>query len=172
MAIQWGPAYATMDMGSSETTTTAIPAIPSLTIPSLSLSLGVSVDSGNMLGNVAAMATAEAATTTSTSTTSTSTPTPTPTTSISTEPFTEEIVYLERKIEVLIDTKGVPYTTITGTPTTVSTAMTTLTSTSTVVSFVERDTVSEEQQPEEQEISGHARRHLHNHGRMHRKHGF
>ncbi|KAJ5980903.1 hypothetical protein N7481_008201 [Penicillium waksmanii] len=171
MAIQWGPAYATMDMGSSETTTTAIPAIPSLSIPSLSL--GISVDSGNMLGNAAAMATAEAATTTSTSTsTSTSTPTPTPTTSISTKPITEEIVYLERKIEVLIDTEGVPYTTITGAPTTVSTAMTTLTETSTVVSYVERDTVPEEQKPEEQEISGHARRHLHHHGRLHRKHGF
>lgn len=171
MPIEWGPAYASMSMGSNPTTT-AVPGIPSLSIPSLSLSLGLTLDAGNMLGNAAAMATAEAATTTSTSTsTSTPTPTPTPTTSVSTEPITEEIVYLERQIEVLIDTEGVPYTTITGTPTTVSTAMSTITETSTVVSYVKRDTVAEEQ-PEEPEVAGHARRHLHHHGRLHRKHGF
>ncbi|KAK5797448.1 hypothetical protein VI817_003739 [Penicillium citrinum] len=178
MAIQWGPGYASMSMGSEPepTTTAAIPSIPSLTIPSLSISLDISADAGNLLGNAAVMATAEAATTTSSSTstsTSTSTPTPTPTTSISVEPITEEIVYLQRKIEVLVDTQGVPYTTITGTPSPVSTAMTTTTETSTVTSYVKRDTVPEEQSEEQEEIVGHARRHLHHHhGHLHRKHEF
>lgn len=168
MAIEWGPAYASMPMEPGTTTTAAL-GIPSLSIPSippLSMSLGLSMDAGNMLGDAKAMATAEPATTTSTST-------PTPTTSISIDPITEETVYLERDIIVMINGEGVPYTTITGTPRTVSTAMTTATKTSTVVSYVKRDTVPEEQPAEQENIAGHARRHLHyHHGRLHRKHDF
>ncbi|KAJ5089095.1 hypothetical protein N7532_007779 [Penicillium argentinense] len=179
MPIQWGPEYATMSM--PMITTSAVPAIPSLSIPSLSLSLGISVD-GNVLGNAAMMATNEAVTTTAAATTtssststSTPTPTPTPTTSIAIDPITEEVVYLQRDIIVMIDAKGVPYSTVTGTPRTMSTSMSTLTQTSTVVSYVERDTIPEDAQPEDSEgerIAAHTRRHLHHHGRLHKKHGF
>jgi hypothetical protein len=176
MPIAWGPAYATMDMGSGAastrtTATTAAGLVPTLSIPSiptLSLGGGISIDAGNLLENFhaanTAANTATAPTTTFTSTSS-PTPTPTPTTSITVDTLTEEIIYLQRDIIVLIDEEGVPYTTSTGGVRTVSTAITTVTETSTAISYVKKDTVPEPVELEQP--SRHARRHHHRHGRSH-----
>jgi hypothetical protein len=173
MPIEWGPGYATMDMGSgAASTTTAAGIIPTLSIPAIptiSLGAGISIDTGDLLGNLhaanTAAATTEAPTTTSTST---PTPTPTPTTSFIVDPITEEIIYLQRDIVVLIDGKGAPYTTSTGTIRTVSTATTTVTETSTAVSYVKKDTVPEPESVEAEQPARHARRHLHHrHGHTH-----
>ncbi|KAJ6070396.1 hypothetical protein N7467_011715 [Penicillium canescens] len=168
MGIEWGPAYASMDMDSS-TTTTAAGILPSLAVPSISL--GITIDTGDLLGNlnVAHTATAEAPAITSTSTsTSTPTPTPTPTTSIVLDPITEEIIYLQRDIIVLIDENGAPYATTTGSTRTLSTATTTVIETSTAVSYVKRDT-AEAGSVEQEQPATHARRHLHRHGHLHNK---
>jgi hypothetical protein len=181
MPIEWGPAYATMEMGSgaastttssttTSSTTTAAGIVPTLSIPAIptiSLGGGISIDAGDLLGNLyaasAAAATTEAPATTSTST---PTPTPTPTTSIMIDPITEEIIYVQRDIIVMIDEEGVPYTTSTGSVRTVSTTITTVTETSTVVSYVKKDTIPEPVEVEEP--SRHVRRHLHHrHGHTH-----
>ena len=173
MPIEFGPAYATMDMGSgSASTTTAAGLLPTLSIPSIpsiAIGGGISIDPGHLLDNLhaanTAANTAEAPTTTFTST-STSTPTPTPTTSIIIDPITEEIIYLQRDVVVLIDGEGVPYTTSTGSVRTVSTATTTVTETSTAVSYVKKDTVPEAVEAEQP--SRHAHKHLHHrHGHTH-----
>ncbi|KAJ5775374.1 uncharacterized protein N7511_000385 [Penicillium nucicola] len=170
MGISWGPGYASMDMDTS-TTTTAAAILPSLSVPSIpSISLGLSIDSGALLGNLNVANTAEAPAITSTSTsTSTPTPTPTPTTSIVLDPITEEIIYLQRDIIVLIDENGAPYATTTGSTRTLSTAITTVTETSTAVSYVKRDTVVVDSVVEQEQPATHARRHLHRHGHLHNK---
>jgi hypothetical protein len=171
MGISWGPAYASMDMDTS-TTTTAAAILPSLSVPSVpSISLGISIDTGDLLGNlnVANTAPAPAVTTTSTSTSTSTTHTPTPTTSIVLDPITEEIIYLQRDIIVLIDENGAPYATTTGSTRTLSTATTTVTETSTAVSYVKRDTVVLESVVEQEQPATHARRHLHRHGHLHNK---
>ncbi|KAJ5318997.1 uncharacterized protein N7506_011701 [Penicillium brevicompactum] len=195
MTIEWGPAYAVMDMGSghdssstSTSTTTAPGLIPTLSLPSIptiSLGAGISIDPGQLLDNLhvantaanspttaaaAANAAAETAvaptTTTAPTSTSTPTPTPTPTTSIIVDPITEEIIYLQRDIVVLVDGQGNPYSTSTGDVRTVSTATTTVTETSTAVSYVKKDTIPEPVEVEQP--SRHARRHLHHrHGHTH-----
>ncbi|CAG7966357.1 unnamed protein product [Penicillium salamii] len=188
MTIEWGPAYAMMDMGSgnsghsghhsghhSSPTTTAPGLIPTLSlpaIPTLSLGGGISIDTGNLLDNLHAVNTAAdtetttAAPTTTFTSTSTPSPTPTPVTSTIIDPITEEIVYLQRDIVVLVDGQGTPISTSTGSARTVSSATTTVTETSTSVSYVKKDTVPEP--VEEEKHSRHARRHLHHrHGHTH-----
>ncbi|CAG8283127.1 unnamed protein product [Penicillium olsonii] len=172
MAIQWGPEYASMDMGSGNSghsghhqssTTTASGLIPTLSIPAiptLSLGAGISIDPNSLVDNLHANNTA-AETTAAPTTTSTSTPspTPTPTTSIMVDPVTEEIVYIQREIVVLVDGQGNPLSTSTGDIRTVSSATTTVTETSTAVSYVKKDTIPEAVEAEKP--SRHARRHLH-----------
>ncbi|KAJ5177190.1 uncharacterized protein N7482_003067 [Penicillium canariense] len=162
MLIEWGPAYATMDKGSA---TTSSSSSAFLSLPTTSISF--SVNAGKLLGQADALNTAEAATTTSTST-----PTPTPTTSLQTDHFTEEIVYVKQDVIVMLGEGGVPYTTSTGTRRTVSTTTTTATQTSTVVSYVEkRDSVPVELEKRDP-VAEHAIRHAHNHHRhMHKRHG-
>ncbi|CAG8025670.1 unnamed protein product [Penicillium nalgiovense] len=153
---------------------TLIPSIPISSIPE------TSVDPNSL---VRATSTAEAATSTaeatstptsiptsiltSTSTsTSTPSPTPTPVTSTVVDPFTEEIIYLERDVVVLCDGKGNNYSTSSGAVRTVSTTRSTIMETSTAVSYVKKDTVPEPVEPVQ--AAGHARRHLHHrHGRTH-----
>ncbi|KAJ5688885.1 hypothetical protein N7462_003277, partial [Penicillium macrosclerotiorum] len=166
MAIQWGPAYATMGSSSSSATTTSSAwiSLPTISLPTVSVS--ISIDTGNVLGKADAL---DTATTTSTST-STSSPTPTPTTSISVDSITEEIIYLEQDIIVMIDENGTPYATQTGEQRTVSSATTTAKTTSTVISYVERDTIPE--LPEKRDrLANHVRRHAHNqHRHLHNGH--
>lgn len=158
MAIQWGPAYATMGMASSSSSTTA-PAV----------SVGVTFDVGSVLGHADAINTAEI---TTSSTSSTSSPTPTPTTSIQVDQYTEEIVYLQQDVIVMLGDGGIPYATSTGTRRTLSTAITTATQTSTVVSYVEkRDSAPAE--PEKRDfVAEQVLRRAHNHHRhSHKRHG-
>lgn len=178
--IEWGPAYA-MPTGSPTTSTPLLPDIPTLSLPSISL--GVSIDTGNLFGKANVLTTAEqapatttatitssASTSTSTSTsTSSSSPTPTPTTSLVMGPLTEEIVYLEQDVIVLVDENGVPYATRTGTPRTLSSTITTTTETSTVVSYVERDNVASEPERRDHRADHARRRALHRHGHLHKK---
>ncbi|KAJ5191927.1 uncharacterized protein N7498_010912 [Penicillium cinerascens] len=171
LLIQWGPEYATMTMPSdSDSATTALPpgmSIPSILLPSLSLSPTISI--GNMVGNIDDFGTQEAAaaTTVFSTTTSTSNPTPIPTTSIEVDSITEEVVYLEQDVVVKVDGNGTPYATSTGTLRTLSSTTITATSTSTAVSYVERDMPTE---PERREyIAEHARRHIHHHRHLHKR---
>lgn len=180
MPIMWGPGYAyPMSTSSSSPlptpSTTAFPDIvPTLSIPPLSL--GFSLEADAVAHNNVAVTTPSTAeqkvptttfaTSTSTST-STSSLTPTPTTSVVIDPITEEVVYLEQDVIVIIDEDGVPYSTTRGPVRTVSTAITTATETSTVVSYVERDTIPSE--PEQDHVLQHARRHVHHHGHLHHR---
>jgi hypothetical protein len=162
MGIQWGPAYASMSMGSSSSSTSAISSVPTTSVDSVSI--GVSIEIGNVLNHAEA--------TTTTSTTSMSSPTPTPTTSIHVDQYTEEIVYLQQDVIVMVGEGGIPYATSTGTQRTVSTAITTATQTSTVVSYVEkRDSAPAE--PEQRDPSAEkALRQAHNrHRHSHKRHG-
>lgn len=154
MGIQWGPAYASMDMGPSPISSSSSASLPSI-------SIGVTLGVGNKMGQ------AEPATT---STTSTSTPTPTPTTSIQIDQYTEEVIYIQQEVIVMLGEGGVPYATTTGTQRTVSSTVTTATATSTVVSYVEkRDSATE---PEERDLDiEKALRHVHNrHHHSHKRH--
>lgn len=183
--IAWGPAYASpMVMKASSTaapvpTTTAATTttnaaevsgiVPSLHIPSLSLGFAFGANVKVEAVDTAAVA----ATTSFTSSTSSSTPTPTPTptTSIDIEPITEEVIYLQREVVVLIDENGIPYSTSTGTAHIVSTGTTTATETSTVVSYVARDSIPGDSEVIDHNL-GHARRHVHHHGHMHKRDSF
>jgi hypothetical protein len=178
MPIQWGPAYASMSMASSSpssssslssaassSSTTSVES--STSVPSISISLPtISVSIADM--NIEFYATQAAATTTFSTSSSTPTPTPTPTTSVEIDSMTEEIVYLEQDVVVLLDKNGSPYATTTGVQRTLSSSITTIMATSTVVSYVERDSVPEEAEKAEH-IAEHARRHVHNHGHMHKR---
>lgn len=150
MGIQWGPAYASMSMGSSSSSTSAVTSASTTSVESVSV--GVSIEFGNVLNH------AEATTT--------------PTTSIQVDQYTEEIVYLQQDVIVMVGEGGIPYATSTGTQRTVSTAITTATQTSTVVSYVDkRDSAPAE--PEQQDLSAEkALRRAHNHHRhSHKRHG-
>jgi len=165
--IEWGPEYAKPII--SDPTTLLLPSISTHSIPLPSVPLSLTLDTGNLFGNVFGNEGAAATTTFSTtSSTSTPTPTPTPTTSIEIEPITEEIVYLEQDIIVMIDRYGVPYATSTGTQRTLSSSTTTAMETTTVVSYVERDNVPAEPGNGEH-IAEHARRHIHHHGHLHKR---
>ncbi|CAG8899855.1 unnamed protein product [Penicillium egyptiacum] len=168
MPIEWGPEYASMKPKPSTTTGNVItlPTIsaggisidPNTLIPSISIP-----DPNTLLDNLRTDSTAEAVTSTSTSTPS---PTPTPVTSTVVDPFTEEIIYLERDVVVLCDGNGEAYSTSTGAVRTVSSTITTIMETSTAVSYVKKDTVPEPEEPVQ--AAGHAKRHLHRrHGHMH-----
>lgn len=182
MTVAWGPEYAMGDgmhkSSPSTSTVPALPGIPTLSIPHLSLSLGLSIGGNNLLGAdttstpEAAPTTSATPTTTSTPTsTSTPTPTPTPTTSYAVDSITEEIIYLEKDVVVLVDTKGVPYSTETRAVRTVSTTFNTVSETSTVVSYVARDNVPAA--PEDAEhVSNHVRKHAHHHHNRHHRPGF
>ncbi|KAJ5649325.1 uncharacterized protein N7484_003048 [Penicillium longicatenatum] len=169
--IAWGPAYASpMVMSSTVVPTTTRPGylsdiVPTLVIPSLSLGFGfganVKVESADTAAN-------DAATTAFTSSTTSSTPTPTPTTSIEFNPFTEEVIYLQQEVVVMIDEDGIPYATSTGAARVVSTGTTTATETSTVVSYVARDSIPEDSEAIDYNL-GHARRHVHHHGHLHKR---
>lgn len=167
--VEWGPAYALMDMGSGHAspTTTAAGLIPSFSIPPIPTfsAPGISIDPNHFLDNLHGTNTAEApAPTTAFTSTSTSTPspTPTPTTSIIVDPITEEIIYVQQDIVVLCDGEGNEYSTSTANVRTVSTATTTISETSTAVSYVKREPAGIEQR------SRHARRHSHHrYGRSH-----
>lgn len=156
MGIQWGPAYASMSKGSSSTSSSSSASLPSI-------SIGVTLDVGNKIGQ---------AEPTTTSTMSTSTPTPTPTTSIQIDQYTEEVVYIQQEVIVMLGEGGVPYATITGTQRIVSSAVTTATATSTVVSYVEKRDSGPE--PEERDFDVEkALRHVHNrHRHSHKRHGY
>lgn len=182
--IAWGPAYAPMSTASSSSSSsssslsssassssttsvesgTDVPPI-SISLPTISLPT-ISVSIPDM--NIEFYATQEAATTIVSTSSSTPTPTPTPTTSVELESMTEEIVYLEQDVVVLLDENGSPYATTTGVQRTLSSSITTITATSTVVSYVERDNVPEEPEIPEH-IAEHARRHVHHHGHMHKR---
>ncbi|KAJ5381906.1 uncharacterized protein N7496_004334 [Penicillium cataractarum] len=161
MGMQWGPAYATMGSASSSSSSSST----STPTSAASVSVGATIDVGNVLA-------INTAVTTTSSTTSTSSPTPTPTTSIQVDQYTEEIVYLQQEVIVMLGEGGVPYATSTGTQRTLSTALTTATQTSTVVSYVEkRDETPAE--PEKRDLSAEKEaRHAHNHHRhSHKRHG-
>ncbi|KAJ5637124.1 hypothetical protein N7490_007003 [Penicillium lividum] len=167
--IQWGPAYAYPSVTTSSTTPTSSAAhtttfglpdiVPSIVIPSLPF--GISFGANVKIGAV------NTATVAATTSTSTSSPIPTPTTSIDVDNITEEIVYVRKEVIVMIDENGLPYSTSTGTARTVSTAFTTATETSTVVSYVERDNIPVLSGSDS--TLGHARRHVHHHGHLHRR---
>lgn len=165
VAIEWGPAYAATSMTtSSSSSTTSLE--PSTSIPFISVSLpSLSISIGDL--NFYADVTQGAANAAPAPTTSDPTPTPTPTTSVELEYMTEEIVYLEQDVYVLIDENGSPYATATGGQRTLSSSTTTIMAKSTVVSYVERDNVPEESEQREH-ISEHARRHVHHHGHLHK----
>ncbi|KAJ5536109.1 hypothetical protein N7513_009295 [Penicillium frequentans] len=184
--IAWGPAYASPMAGmasstaashvgistaaSVPTTTKAIQLsdiVPSLAIPSLSLGF----EFGDNVKVEAVVTAASVATTSFTSSTTSSTPTPTPTTAIVIDPVTEEVIYLQREVVVLIDEHGKPYSTSTGTAHVVSTRTITATETSTVVSYVARDTIPEDSEAIDYSL-GHARRHVHHHGHLHKRDGY
>ncbi|KAJ5104428.1 hypothetical protein NUU61_001775 [Penicillium alfredii] len=158
MHINWGPGYALPAGGMSmpqptptSTSTGLIPGLPTLSLP------GISIDPNNMLGDINGANAAQAPTTTSTST-----PTPNPATSFILDPITQETIYLEREIAVLVDTKGVPFSTSTGSLRTLSTSV--ATSTETVSTVVQRDTIPTEGVSPDQ-AADHARQHAHNHRR-------
>ncbi|KAJ5272486.1 hypothetical protein N7478_007611 [Penicillium angulare] len=179
MSIEWGPAYALScnSSSSSSSSSSAEPAattwpniVPTLTIPALSISFSAEANAlGKAKADVAVSAGEAVPTTSFATSASTSSPIPTPTTSIAIDPITEEIVYLEQDVIVVIDENGVPYSTIRGEVRTMSTAITTATETSTVVSYVEkRENILAE--PEVQDrVREHARRHVHHHGHLHHK---
>ena len=183
MPVEWGPEPASMKPKPTTTDNGILPTIsvggisidpntlvPSISIPSIP---EISVDPNTLIRSTS---TAEATTTaeptstaqaTTTSTpTSTPSPTPTPVTSTVVDPFTEEIIYLERDVVVLCDGNGNNYSTSSGAVRTVSTTRSTIMETSTAVSYVKKDTVPEPVEPVQ--AAGHARRHLHHrHGHMH-----
>ncbi|KAJ6130795.1 hypothetical protein N7512_003575 [Penicillium capsulatum] len=175
MTVAWGPEYAMgdgMHMGSSATSTApGLPGIPTLSVPDISLSLGLSIGGHNLLGADSPSTSESTPTTTATPTTTstptstaTPTPTPSPTTSYAVDSIPEEIIYLEKDVVVLVNQEGVPYSTETRGVRTVSTAYSTASETSTVVYDV----------PvlPEPTLAGskHARRHVHYHHARH--HGF
>ncbi|KAJ6110752.1 hypothetical protein N7486_002987 [Penicillium sp. IBT 16267x] len=172
--IQWGPAYASpMATASSSkaapTTTKSAEEsglVPYLAIPPLSLGFSFGVNA-----KAEAVHTAANAVHTTTFTSSPTSPTPTPTTSIVLDPVTEEVIYLQREVIVLIDEDGIPYSTSTGTAHIVSTRTTTATKTSTVVSYVARDNIPGDSEVIDYNL-GHARRHVHHHGHLHNRESY
>lgn len=169
--IQWGPGYAKPP--SSSTPSSLVPSIP---IPLPTLSLGLDLDTGNFFGKQSA---AKTTGTDSTSTTKTatsmselsptsSTSTSAPTVHSAAHSIVEEIVYLEQDVAVLVNDKGVPCATHTGTARTLSSTTTTITETSTMSSLAEKrgDVLSD---PEVRtQIAEHGRRHVHHHGHLHK----
>lgn len=206
MTVAWGPEYAMADgmhKGSSHTSTApALPGLPTLSVPNLSLSLGLSIGGNNLFGaetstpepapttsatpttsaiptttatptTSAAPSTTETPTTTSTPTsTSTPTPTPTPTTSYAVDTIAEEIIFLEKDVAVLVNLEGVPYRTETRATRTVSTSFNTISETSTVVSYVARDNIPAAPEEAKQAPGRAARRHAHHHHNRHHRPGF
>lgn len=188
--IEWGPGYA---MPTSAPST--IPFVSSLSIPLPTLSLGLNLGD-NFFGTASVQNTAEPAPTdsvpteaasiqtavttqmisaaeaksASTSTTSTSTSRSTlATSSIIEKPVIEEIIYLEQDIIVMVNDKGIPCATRTGTVHTISSTTTTIAETITVTSFAKgKDSAPSE--PERREyLAEQARRHAHHVGHVHKK---
>ncbi|KAJ5737675.1 uncharacterized protein N7483_002800 [Penicillium malachiteum] len=174
--IEWGPAYASPKSTSSSSprpvsTPQGFPIdIPHFSIPHLSFDFSIQAsadtpDAPDANGQPVSTTTPAAISTSAPS------PTPTPTTSIKIDPIAEEIIYLEQDVVVMIDHDGAPYSTSRGTMRTVSTAITTASETSTVVSYVERDTIPTEPEDQDQ-ILHHARRHVHHHGHLHQRRSY
>ncbi|CAL5871421.1 uncharacterized protein PFLUO_LOCUS5671 [Penicillium psychrofluorescens] len=160
MPIEWGPGYA-MPAGNVHehpTTTTelvpSIPTVPPLSIPDLDL------DPNPLLNDLHVLNTAKTATD----------PTATdqahaPPDSAEIDPVTQEIIYVEQDIIVMVNGKGEPYATSTGRIRTTSTT-TTVTEAATVVSQAEKNDT-----PEKPVNPVHARKHArnYNHGHLHHK---
>lgn len=174
MPISWGPAYAmgAHDGGSS-------PLLPSISIPDLSLptvSLSLGFDTGDVTSNAGKgkvavppnTQNAETTTLATTTSTTSSTPEPTPvaTTMVEIDPITENLIIWEADVVVDVDVNGKPFATTTGAARVVSTSTIETTETTTVVSTVEE----EPSEPEKRDrFFGHMRRHLHHHGRLHKR---
>ncbi|KAL2862564.1 DUF1996 domain-containing protein [Aspergillus lucknowensis] len=161
LAVEWGPEYAfpiKYRSGSEPPSDD-------------SQGLGISIDVGNLVGNVHAAdsktttsttsSTTEAPPTTSTTSTSTSTWTPIPTTSYVKSTVTQEIVWVEQEIVVLVDENDVPVKTETGGVEVLSTAYNTVTRTVDTV-------VSLPTEPSAQEAP--AKRDHHDHLEAHKRH--
>ncbi|KAJ5794975.1 hypothetical protein N7457_001574 [Penicillium paradoxum] len=152
MPVEWGPERAIMKAMSMATSAA------SLVLPTISIG-DIAIDPNTLFHDSPA--------TTSFNSTSTPSPTPTPVTSTIIDPFTEEIIYLERDIVIMCDGNGENTWTSTGPLRTVSSTTTTLSvETSTIVSYVTRDTIPEAEVPAP--TAAHARRHAHHrHDHLH-----
>ncbi|KAL4994590.1 hypothetical protein BDV10DRAFT_149365 [Aspergillus recurvatus] len=166
IAIEWGPEYAfPIKYVGEETSST--PASTSSATPQstseagfgVSLSVGLSDLAGNIFA--ADAKTTEAPTTTSTST-STSTWTPTPTTSYVENTVTQETVWVEQEIVVMVDENNVPLKTEVGGVDVVSTDYNTVTRT--VSSVVEVPTAPAAEKRHHDHLAAHKR---HQHGHAH-----
>ncbi|KAL2793400.1 hypothetical protein BJX66DRAFT_306094 [Aspergillus keveii] len=172
IVVEWGPEYAfpiQYANGNQPSTTTATPKPTS----DADLGLSVSIDLGAIAGNIhaAESKTESTSTTTSTttqppppptttSTTSTSTWTPTPTTSYVKSTVTQEIVWVEQQIVVMVDENDVPVKTETGAVEVLSTAYKTVTRTvDTIVTI-----------PTEPPAEAPAKRDHHDHLKAHKRH--
>lgn len=168
LKVTWGPErafpieYTDGHDDSSSSSSTA----PSSTDSGISLSLPGVGDLGNVFAadpKTSSSSTTEvpAPTTTSTSTT-TSTPTPTPSTSYIENPVTQEIVWVEEAIVVLVDDNDKPLKTETRPVEVVSTETKTVTRTSsTVVQVLPTDTAPAKRHHDH--LAAH-KRHSHGHG--------
>ncbi|KAJ5223391.1 hypothetical protein N7468_007933 [Penicillium chermesinum] len=184
MPISWGPAYAKgAHGGGSSPPAASLSLVPSLSIPSISipgitlptLSMGLGIDMGDIgaTGNAkAAFANPDKTETTLATMTSTSTstsslnPTPATTTRVEVDPITEDLVIWEADVVVSVDADGVPFATTTGAARIISTSTMEATETTTVVSTIEQEPSAPEKRDD---FAGHMRRHIHHHGRLHKR---
>lgn len=152
--IEWGPAYALPPgLSSNPSTTTLVPDIPTLSVPTLSIGLSVDPHTLDILHS-----NEDPRTTSFLTATSALTPT---STSLAVDPVTQEIFYMEEDIVVLVNDKGTPCST-SSTIRTVSSATTFATQTSTLVFYSERDDTDAE--------PPHVHKHAHHpHGHLHHK---
>lgn len=188
MKISWGPEYAAMHKNPSAPpasfSATLEVSLPTIAVEP-SVSLGESINVGNVLGHADAIKTAapetstaaaaaDAAVVTSLSVpTSSPTPTPTPTSSVVVDAYPEMIIYVQQEIVVVLGDNGVPVTTTKGALRTVSTTLTTAVETSTVVSYIAkreaRPPTLQEPDIQVEVLLGSAHNHHHNHA--HKGHG-
>ncbi|KAL3470422.1 hypothetical protein BJX99DRAFT_239528 [Aspergillus californicus] len=174
IAMEWGPDYAFPikyvgeDASSTAAPTSTETSSSSSTESTLGLSLSIGL--GDLAGNVHAAdaKTLESSSTTATSTstsTSTSTFTPTPTTSYVQSTVTQEIVWVEQEVVVMVDGQGVPLKTEVGGVDVLSTVYNTLTRTvSTVVSVPTEQAAEQPVKRHHDHLDAHKR---HQHGHAH-----
>ncbi|OJJ07946.1 hypothetical protein ASPVEDRAFT_143405 [Aspergillus versicolor CBS 583.65] len=167
LKVTWGPERAfPIEYTDGHDDSSSSSAAPSSTDSGISLSLPGVGDLGNVFAadpKTSSSSTTEvpAPTTTSTSTT-TSTPTPTPSTSYIETPVTQEIVWVEEAIVVLVDDNDKPLKTETRPVEVVSTETKTVTRTSsTVVQVLPTDTAPAKRHHDH--LAAH-KRHSHGHG--------
>ncbi|KAL4929696.1 DUF1996 domain-containing protein [Aspergillus undulatus] len=181
--VEWGPEYAFPVKyvgGGSGDDTTAAPTSTSAAASSTEGDLGLSLSAGlNSIGNILAADAKTSETTssttvptsTSTSTTSTSTFTPTPTTSWVQSTATQEIVWVEQEVVVMVDENDVPIKTETREVEVLSTDYNTVTRTVSSVVQVPTDPAAiaaqQAQQPAKRHHDHLAAHKRHSHGHAH-----